>query len=140
MMENSVLTSATFTGLLFTASSVRADTPYTSTGWVKGSPVPPIAYTNAANQVLMRGSAHLVAVQSTDARLTGNRLVFANASYQADGTAHVWGNAYQSSRHFRCEYQLHPHGRAVGDRVQRGDAARLQPATQPGRLRLRGRH
>jgi hypothetical protein len=63
---------------------------------VKGSPVPPIVYTNAANQVLMRGSAHVVAVQSTDARLTGNRLVFANASYQADGTARVWGNAYQS--------------------------------------------
>ncbi len=95
MMENSVLASATSTGLLLTGSTVRADAPYTSTGWVKGSPVPPLAYTNAANQVRMRGSAQLVAVQSTDARLTGNRHVFANASYQADGTALLWGNAYQ---------------------------------------------
>jgi hypothetical protein len=87
---------ASFLTLLLAALPVTAaDTPYTATGWVKDAPVLPITCINGAGQVLLRGNAQIAAVQSTDARLTGNRLIFANASVQADGTALVWGTAYQ---------------------------------------------
>ena len=81
--------------LLASALAAQADTNYTATGWVTSVPIWPILCTNAAGQVLLRGNAHVAAVQSTDPRLTGNRLIFANASFQADGTAQVWGTAYQ---------------------------------------------
>ena len=85
----------TTTLLLLAAITAKGETPYTSTGWVTGVPVPPTVCINGAGQVLLRGNAQIAAVQSTDARLTGNRLIFANASVQADGKALVWGTAYQ---------------------------------------------
>ena len=83
--------------LLLTALPVTAqtDTPYTATGWLTGVPVPGVRFTNALGQVGLRGNAHTLRVQSTDARLTGQRLAFADGAYQADGTALVWGAAYQ---------------------------------------------
>jgi hypothetical protein len=81
--------------LLLAAMTAKAQTPYTSTGWVTSNTLPLIVCINAAGQVLLRGNAHTVAVQSTDARLTGQRLVFANGSVQADGTVLVWGTCYQ---------------------------------------------
>jgi len=76
-------------------AATGADTAFTATGWVKEVPVMPILCTNASSQVLLRGNAHIVDVESSDSRLTGKRLVFANASYLPDGTARVWGTAYQ---------------------------------------------
>lgn len=81
--------------LLLAAVAARADTAYTSTGWVTDVPLQFIVCVNAAGQVLLRGNAHIAAVQSTDARLTGNRLIFANGSVQADGTVLVWGTCCQ---------------------------------------------
>ena len=63
----------------------QTSTPYTSAGWVIGVPVPGIWCTNALGQVLFRGNAHLVHVQSSDPRLTGQRLIFVDGAAQADG-------------------------------------------------------
>ncbi len=98
----------TLTLLLAPALVTRADTNYTATGWVTSVPVLPILCTNAAGQVLLRGNAHVAAVQSTDPRLTGNRLIFANASSQADGTAQVWGTAYQQVGTFDANTNFTP--------------------------------
>ena len=76
-------------------TALAADTPYTSTGWVTGVPVLPIACTNADNQVLLRANAHTLRVTSSDPRLTGRRTVFANGAYQPDGSALIYGTAYQ---------------------------------------------
>jgi len=83
--------------LLLTAlpATAQTDTPYTATGWLTGVPVPGVLFTNALGEVGLRGNAHTLRVQSTDARLTGQRLAFADGAYQADGTALVWGTAYQ---------------------------------------------
>jgi len=94
--------------LLAPALVVHADTNYTATGWVTSVPIWPIVCTNAAGQVLLRGNAHVAAVQSTDPRLTGNRLIFANASFQADGTAQVWGTAYQQVGTFDANTNFTP--------------------------------
>ena len=76
-------------------ATAQTNTPYTATGWLTGVPVLPILCTNGAGQVLLRGNAHTVRVDSSDARMTGSRLVLANGAYQADGTALIWGTAYQ---------------------------------------------
>jgi len=88
---------AAVTMLLLAALPVTAQTstPYTSTGWITGAPVPGIWCTNAIGQVLFRGNAHLVRVQSSDPRLTGNRLIFVDGAAQADGSAIICGTAYQ---------------------------------------------
>lgn len=83
------------TMLLLPLRAIGADTSYTATGWVTGMNLPEVTCTNAACQVLSRGNAHTVAVRSSDLRLTGKRVVYANASYLPDGTAQVWGTAYQ---------------------------------------------
>jgi len=89
-------------------ATAQTSTPYTATGWVTDVPVPPIVCVNGAGQVLLRGNAHTVAVQSTDARLTGQRLVSANASVQADGTALVWGTCYQQVGTFDANTNFTP--------------------------------
>ncbi len=81
--------------LLLAASTLGADTDYTGTGWVIGAPLPGIWCTNALGQVGMRGNAHLVRVQCSDARVTGRRTVFVNGGAQADGSALLYGAAYQ---------------------------------------------
>ena len=88
---------ATATILLLAAVPVTAQTstPYTSTGWITGVPVPGIWCTNGLGQVLFRGNAHLVRVQSSDPRLTGQRLIFVDGAAQADGSAIICGTAYQ---------------------------------------------
>lgn len=70
-------------------------TPYTSTGWITAVPVPSIVWTNDLQQVLFRGNAQTVRVESSDPRLTGRRVVFVDGAYQADGTALLNGVAYQ---------------------------------------------
>jgi hypothetical protein len=90
-------TPAATTLLLLAALTVRADTPYTSTGWVIGAPVPGIWCTNAQGQVIMRGNAHLVRVTSTDPRLTGRRLIFVNGDAQPDASALFSGTSYQET-------------------------------------------
>lgn len=88
---------ATVTLLLLAALPVTAQTstPYSSTGWITGVPVSGIWCTNALGQVLFRGNAHLVRVQSSDPRLTGQRLIFVDGAAQADGSAVIYGTAYQ---------------------------------------------
>jgi hypothetical protein len=81
--------------LSLTALAVRAATPYTSTGWVIGAPLPGIWCTNAQDQAMMRANAHLVRVNSTDPRLTGRRLVFVDGAAQADGSVLLSGTEYQ---------------------------------------------
>src|SRR3989337_1675811 len=83
--------SITTTLLLLAALPVAAqtNTPYTATGWLTGVPVPRLWVAKALGQVGLRGNAHTLRVQSTDARLTGQRLAFADGVYQADGTALV---------------------------------------------------
>ncbi len=90
------------------APVARADTAYTATGWVTSVSIPLIVCTNAAGQVLLRGNAHVAAVRSTDPRLIGNRLIFANASVQADGKAQVWGTAYQQVGTFDANTNFTP--------------------------------
>jgi hypothetical protein len=92
--------------LLPAASS--AQTPYTATGWTTGAPVPGIWSTNALEQVIMRGNAHLVRVDSSDPRLTGRRLIFVDGNAQADGTALIWGASYQEVGTFDPTGQFTP--------------------------------
>ncbi len=80
--------------LLLAALTARADTPYTATGWVIGVPLPGIWCTNALGQVGIRGNAHLVRVESTDARLTGRRTIFVEGAAQADGSSIMYGPLY----------------------------------------------
>ncbi len=97
------------TMLLAPALAAHADTDYTATGWVTSVPIWPIVCTNAAGQVLMRANAHVAAVQqSTDERLIGNRVIFANAAFRADGTAQVWGTAYQQVGTFDANTNFTP--------------------------------
>ena len=81
--------------LLLAAGAARAQTPYTGAGWIIGVPVPGIWCTNAQAQVGMRGNAHLVRVQCSDPRVTGRRTVFVNGAARADGSALIYGAAYQ---------------------------------------------
>jgi len=81
--------------VLLAAFAVKADTSYTGTGWVIGAPVPGIWCTNTLGQVGLRGNAHLVRVQCTDARVTGRRTVFVDGGAQADGSSLLYGAAYQ---------------------------------------------
>jgi hypothetical protein len=85
----------TVTLLALAALTTRADNPYTSIGWVIGVPVPGIWHTNALDQVLLRGNAHLARVESTDPRLTGQRLIFVDGAAQADGSVLLYGSCYQ---------------------------------------------
>jgi hypothetical protein len=96
--------------LLLAAATLRADTPYTATGWVIGAPVLGIWCTNALGQVIMRGNAHNVRVDSSDPRLTGRRLIFVNGAAQADGTALIWGTSYQQVGTFNATNQFTPTG------------------------------
>ncbi|HRZ55805.1 MAG TPA: hypothetical protein P5525_10160, partial [Candidatus Paceibacterota bacterium] len=86
---------ATILLLLLSALTLRADTPYTGAGWIIGAPLPGTWCTNLLGQVGMRGNAHLVQVQCSDARMTGRRTVFVNGGAQADGSALLYGAAYQ---------------------------------------------
>jgi hypothetical protein len=81
--------------LMLAASALRADTPYTGTGWVYQVPVAGIWCTNAQGQVGMRGNAHLVRVNCSDPRLTGRRTVFVNGAAQTDGSSLLFGAACQ---------------------------------------------
>jgi hypothetical protein len=81
--------------LLLAALTARGDAPYTSTGWVIGVPSPGIWHTNASGQVLVRGNVHLARVESSDPRLTGQRLILVDGAAQADGSVLLYGNCYQ---------------------------------------------
>jgi hypothetical protein len=81
--------------LLLAAGAAKAQTPYSGTGWIVGVPVPGIWCTNALGQIGMRGNAQLVRVQCSDPRATGRRTVFVNAGAQPDGSALIYGTAYQ---------------------------------------------
>ena len=85
----------TTTLLLLASLAAGADIPYTATAWVTSVPVLPIVFTNGAGQVLLRGNVQIARVVGSDSRMTGNRLIFANGNYQADGTALIYGTAYQ---------------------------------------------
>jgi hypothetical protein len=75
--------------------AAQTGTPYTATGWITGVPVPGIWCTNALGQVFVRGNVHTARVQSSDPRLTGQRLIFVDGAAQADGSAIIYGTAYQ---------------------------------------------
>ncbi|MBM3883423.1 MAG: hypothetical protein FJ387_27575, partial [Verrucomicrobia bacterium] len=92
------------------AGHAQTDTPFTSTGWTTGAPVPGIWQTNALSQVIMRGNAHFVRVVSSDTRLTGRRLIFVDGNAQADGTALIWGASYQEVGTFDPTGQFTPTG------------------------------
>lgn len=81
--------------VLLAAGAARAQTPYTGTGWVYQVALPGIWCTNAQGQVGMRGNAHLVRVECSDPRATGRRTIFVNGAAQADGSALIYGAAYQ---------------------------------------------
>jgi hypothetical protein len=98
----------TTTLLLLATVGARADTAYTATGWVTDVPLLPIMCINAAGQVLMRGNAHTARVSGSDARMTGNRLIFANGGYQADGSALIYGTAYQQVGTFDANTNFTP--------------------------------
>ncbi len=88
--------SATAIALWLAAGSVSAATAitYTATGWVNGVLSPGITCTNGQGQVFVRGNVHTARVQSSDARLTGNRMIFVNGDYNADGSANLSGTVY----------------------------------------------
>jgi hypothetical protein len=96
--------------LLFAASTLRADTPYTATGQVIGAPVLGIWCTNALGHVIMRGNAHTVRVDSSDPRLTGRRLIFVDGAAQPDGSVLIWGTSYQEVGTFNATNQFNPTG------------------------------
>lgn len=80
--------------LLPTAVSAQT-TPYTGTGWVSQVFAPGIFFTNAAGQVLVRASVQTIQVECSDPRMTGRRTAFTDGYFQADGSAVVYGAAYQ---------------------------------------------
>ncbi len=88
--------SAAAIALWLAAGSVSAATAktYTATGWVNGVLALGITSTNAEGQVFFRGNVHTARVQSSDARLTGNRMIFVNGDYNADGSASLSGTVY----------------------------------------------
>jgi len=90
--------------------NAQTATLFTSTGWTIGAPLPGIWQTNALGQVIMRGNAHLARVESTEPRLTGQRLIFTDGNAQADGTALVWGASYQQVGTFDATGQFTPTG------------------------------
>jgi hypothetical protein len=80
--------------LLLATGALRADTPYTGTGQILGTPVPGLVITNGADQVLVRGQVQTLRVDSSDPRLTTRRTLWGDGYYRADGTAWVYGTAY----------------------------------------------
>ncbi|MHC1768860.1 MAG: hypothetical protein AB9869_32030 [Verrucomicrobiia bacterium] len=74
--------------------AVKADTPYTGTGQILGTPVAGLVFTNGAGQILVRGQVQTLRVDSTDPRLTTRRTVLGDGFYQADGSVWVYGAAY----------------------------------------------
>lgn len=101
---------AAATLLLSFGTTFGAGAPYTSTGWVSGVPVLPITSTNGNDQILLRANVHTVRVISSDPRLTGQRTVFANGAYQADGSALIYGTAYQEVGTFDAANLFTPTG------------------------------
>lgn len=91
------LETSTFAGLLLTTLTISAagNGPYTATGWITEVAVPGIWHTNVLGQVLVRGNAHLVRVESSDLRVTGRRLVMVDGAAQTNGSVLLYGNCYQ---------------------------------------------
>jgi hypothetical protein len=76
-------------------TGTAAAASYSSTGQVATVPVSGVYCTNTAGQVYVRSLVHTVRVQSTDARLTGQRLITLDGGYNTNGTASVQGRSYQ---------------------------------------------
>lgn len=96
--------------LLIPRPAAADDTAYTSTGWISGVPVPSIVFANGDGRYFFRGNAHTARVTSTDPRLTGQRTIFVNGAYQADGSALIYGTAYQEVGTFNSTNQFTPSG------------------------------
>ena len=80
--------------LLLAAHPAGAATSFTATGWLNAVPLPGILCTNGTGQVYLKGTAHVVRVQASDARTTGRLQAVMDLAYQADGTAIFSGPAY----------------------------------------------
>jgi hypothetical protein len=92
--DSGLRTAATLLLLAALPVAAATSTPYTSTGWIIGVPVPGIWHTNAVGQVLFRGNAHLARVESSDPRLTGQRQILVDGVAQANGSLLLYGNCY----------------------------------------------
>jgi hypothetical protein len=79
---------------LLAGLAAKADTSFTSTGWLSAVPLPGIMTTNGSGQVSLRGNVHVVRNQATDARVTGRLQAWMDLGYQSDGTAIFSGPAY----------------------------------------------
>ena len=90
-------TPAAISLLLLAALTRGADIPCTATGWVIEEPLPGLWCTNAQGQMMLRGNAHRVYVESSDPRLTGERFMFLNGDGQADGSTLLSGTGYQQA-------------------------------------------
>jgi hypothetical protein len=86
--------SAACVALVLATVAARADTPYTGSGQILGTPVPGLVVTNGAGQVLVRGQVETLRVDSSDPRLTTRRTVLGDGFYQADGSLWAYGTAY----------------------------------------------
>lgn len=93
----SVLAASIVTSWLLSALTVAAasSTSYTATGRVTSVPIPFTWHTNGLGQVLLRGNVHLTRVESSDARLTGQRLILMNGAVQTNGSVLLFGTGYQ---------------------------------------------
>ncbi len=72
----------------------RADTTFTSTGWLSAVPLPGITCTNSSGQVSLRGNVHVVRLLGDDPRATGRLQAWMDLAYQPDGSALFSGPAY----------------------------------------------
>jgi len=96
---------------LFAAlTATAATTTYTSTGWVTGVPVMGVWCTNALGQVSLRSLVHTARVQSTDPRMSGDRLITVDGGYNADGTATLQGSSYQQVGTWDAQTNFIPSG------------------------------
>jgi hypothetical protein len=80
--------------LLLAAHPAGAATSFTATGWLNAVPLPGVLCTNGTGQVYLKGNAHVVRVQASDARTTGRLQAVMDLAYQADGTAIFSGPAH----------------------------------------------
>jgi len=73
---------------------MRADTNFTSTGWLHSVPLPGITCTNSSGQVYLKGNAHIARFESDNPCVTGRLQAFMDLAYQTDGTALFSGPAF----------------------------------------------
>jgi hypothetical protein len=72
----------------------KADTSFTTTGWLRAAPLAGITVSNHSGQVYLKGNAHVVRFQSDDYRVTGRLEAWMDLAYEPDGTCVFSGPAY----------------------------------------------